>query len=80
MVCVETNKTHDVMSTALETDDRDYVTEDDLRVGDELVWLKNKKRITVRVAEIGRCNHKQNKPNIKNCLLHMCFIVLYNVH
>ena len=25
VVCVETNKMHDVMSTALETDDRDYV-------------------------------------------------------
>ena len=33
VVCVETNKMHDVMSTALETDDRDYVTEDDLSVG-----------------------------------------------
>ena len=30
VVCVETNKTHDVISTALETDDQDYVTEDDL--------------------------------------------------
>ena len=50
MVCVETNKMHDVMSTALETDDRDYVTEDDLSVGNELVWLKNKKRLTVHVA------------------------------
>ena len=58
MVCVETNKTHDVMSTALETDDRDYVTEDDLTVGNELIWLMNKKRLTVRVAEKGDHNHK----------------------
>ena len=50
VVCVETNKTHDVMSKALETEDRDYVTEDDLTVGNELVWLKNKKRLTVRIA------------------------------
>ena len=37
VVCAETNKSHDVMSTSLEIDDRDYVTEDDLRVGNELV-------------------------------------------
>ncbi|KAL5470928.1 hypothetical protein EMCRGX_G028987 [Ephydatia muelleri] len=37
VVCVETNKTHDVMSKALETEDRDYVTEDDLTVGNELI-------------------------------------------
>ena len=58
MACVETNKTHDVMSTALETDDRDYVTEEDLTVGNKLIWLKNKKRLMIRVAEKGDHNHK----------------------
>ena len=32
MVCAETNKKFDVMRTALENEDRDFVTEDDLRV------------------------------------------------
>ena len=56
MVCAETNKTFDVMSTALENEDRDFVTEDDLRAGNELVWVKNNNRLTVRVAraEAGR--------------------------
>ena len=55
-VCVETNKTHEVMSSSLETDDRDYVTEDDLTTGNVLIWVKNKKRLTVRVAEKGNHN------------------------
>ncbi|KAL5493153.1 hypothetical protein EMCRGX_G014290 [Ephydatia muelleri] len=38
------------MSTALENEDRDFVTEDDLRAGNELVWVKNNNRLTVRVA------------------------------
>ena len=42
MVCVETNKTHEVMSSSLETDDRDYVTEDDLTTGNELICQKQK--------------------------------------
>ena len=56
MVCAETNKKFDVMSTALENEDRDFVTEDDLRAGNELVWVKNNNRLTVRVAraEAGR--------------------------
>ena len=47
MVCAETNKKFDVMSTALENEDRDFVTEDDLRAGNELVWVKNNNRLTV---------------------------------
>ena len=56
MVCAETNKKFDVMSTALENEDRDFVTEDDLRAGNELVWVKNNNRLTVCVAraEAGR--------------------------
>ena len=56
VVCAETNKKFDVMSTALENEDRDFVTEDDLRAGNELVWVKNNNRLTVRVAraEAGR--------------------------
>ena len=50
MVCAETNKKFDVMSTALENEDRDFVTEDDLRAGNELVWVKNNNRLTVLVA------------------------------
>eukprot|EP00731_Ephydatia_muelleri_P009985 Em0005g571a len=38
------------MSTALENEDRDFVTEDDLRAGNELVWVKNNNRLTVLVA------------------------------
>ena len=53
VVCIETNKMHDVLSTALETDDRDYVTEEDLTVGNQLVWQKKKERVTVRVAQRG---------------------------
>ena len=41
MVCAETNKKFDVMRTALENEDRDFVTEDDLRAGNELVWVQN---------------------------------------
>ncbi|KAL5477493.1 hypothetical protein EMCRGX_G024300 [Ephydatia muelleri] len=41
------------MSSSLETDDRDYVTEGDLTTGNVLIWVKNKKRLTVRVAEKG---------------------------
>ena len=52
---METNKTHFVMTTALEKEDRDFVTDEDLQVGNVLVWTKNKKRTTVRVvAQIGR--------------------------
>ena len=40
MVCAETNTKFDVMSIALENEDRDFVTEDDLRAGNELVWVK----------------------------------------
>ena len=60
MVCAETNKKFDVMSTALENEDRDFVTEDDLRAGNELVWVKNNNRLTVRVAraEAGRPTHR----------------------
>ncbi|KAL5503185.1 hypothetical protein EMCRGX_G010093 [Ephydatia muelleri] len=58
VVCVETNKTHEVMSSSLETDDRDYVTEDDLTTGNVLIWVKNKKRLTVRVAEKGEAPKK----------------------
>ena len=50
MVCAETNKKFDIMSTALENEDRDFVTEDDLRAGNELVWVKNNNRLTLRVA------------------------------
>ena len=56
MICTESNKTHEVMSTALEKEDRDFVIDEDLRAGNELVWVKNNTRLTVRVAcaEAGR--------------------------
>ena len=50
VVCTETNKEFDVMSTALENTDRDFVTEDNLRAGNELVWVQNNNRLTVCVA------------------------------
>ena len=52
MVCAETNKKFDVMSTALENEDRDFVTEDDLRAGNELVWVRNNNRLTVHMAPV----------------------------
>ena len=67
VVCIETNKMHDVLSTALETDDRDYVTEEDLTVGNQLVWQKKKERVTVRVAQRGN-----NHFHLRN--------ILYNLH
>ena len=65
VVCIETNKMHDVLSTALETDDRDYVTEEDLTVGNQLVWQKKKERVTVRVAQRGN-----NHFHLRNINLH----------
>lgn len=53
VLCLQTNKIHDVWSTSLQTEDREYVTASDLVDGNQLVWVTNKKKLAVKVVKRG---------------------------
>lgn len=53
MLCLQSNRVHEVWSTSLQTEDKEYITASDLTDGKELVWVRNKKRLTVRVTQRG---------------------------